>query len=69
MYLTRESMSSIHLATGKNIYKSSAYLARMGALLFVYEIQHKRNHSTNHNYKCEQIRICNHGTNSFHHVR
>lgn len=27
-------MSSIHLATGKNIYKSSAYLARMGALLF-----------------------------------
>ena len=56
-------MASAHLAVSSKIImlKNSALVYQTGALFFVFKkCYNKGYNSTKHNYKREQIRVCNH---------
>lgn len=54
-------MAREHLAAGKyDSTKVAPYLTRTRALLFAFDVNNKSNHSAKHNYKCEQVTVCNH---------
>ena len=45
----------------QNVAKIVPYFTRAGALFFVSENRYNKGYnSTEHDYECEQIRICNH---------
>lgn len=71
IYLTREPIASAHLAAGKiSVIRNSALVYQTGALFFVSKNRNNKGYDcTKHNYKREQVRVCNHITSSFQCVR
>ncbi len=54
-------MAREHLAAGKlSVQKVAPYFTRARALLFACNVNNKSYYSAKHNYKLNQIRICNH---------
>lgn len=63
IFLTREPLVSEYLTAGRlGLQKVALHLARTRALLFACNVDCKSYNGANHNYKLNQIRICNHST-------
>ena len=53
IYLTREPIASVHLATRQYVLLIAPYFTRVGALFFASVIENKGNNCAKHNDKAE----------------
>ena len=43
-----------------SVQKAAPFFTRAGALLFAFNVDNKSYYCAKHNYKCEQVTVCNH---------